>query len=305
MINLRYHIISLVAVFLALGIGILMGSTVIDQGLVSQLRGRTNSLAQQTNDLRAEKAALERGQELWETFGRQQFSGLMKGKLAGKSAILIAQGGADDRLLDGIADAIVTAGASVAVRIVFTEKWGLKEDTGGEQLALALGIPNAGAGDLWKSAAGRIAGRLGRAGDLAAPGDLIASLRDAGFLTLDASRPESFPPPGAFVVVVAGAEKDAQPPQSQFFMPFLGALVPARSVSVAEPLASPESLADRVRGDAALRSRVATIDDADIALGRIALVYALRSLTVDRIALHYGARRSATALVPESLASAS
>ena len=38
MINLRYHVVSLVAVFLALGVGVLMGSTVIDRVTVDQLR---------------------------------------------------------------------------------------------------------------------------------------------------------------------------------------------------------------------------------------------------------------------------
>ena len=38
MINLRYHIVSIVAVFLALGIGVLMGSTIVDRAIVSTLR---------------------------------------------------------------------------------------------------------------------------------------------------------------------------------------------------------------------------------------------------------------------------
>lgn len=40
MINFRFHIISIVAIFLALGIGIIMGSTVIDRAIVDGLRSR-------------------------------------------------------------------------------------------------------------------------------------------------------------------------------------------------------------------------------------------------------------------------
>ncbi|MBP9114750.1 MAG: copper transporter [Acidimicrobiia bacterium] len=40
MINFRFHIISIVAIFLALGIGIIMGSTVIDRAIVDGLRTR-------------------------------------------------------------------------------------------------------------------------------------------------------------------------------------------------------------------------------------------------------------------------
>ena len=38
MISLRYHIVSLVAVFLALALGIVVGSTVLQEGTVSVLR---------------------------------------------------------------------------------------------------------------------------------------------------------------------------------------------------------------------------------------------------------------------------
>ena len=42
MINFRFHLVSLVAVFLALGLGILVGSTVIDQGIVNRLDSEIN-----------------------------------------------------------------------------------------------------------------------------------------------------------------------------------------------------------------------------------------------------------------------
>ncbi|MEC8829048.1 MAG: copper transporter, partial [Actinomycetota bacterium] len=42
MINLRYHIISIVAVFLALGIGLALGSTFVDSVLVNELEDQVN-----------------------------------------------------------------------------------------------------------------------------------------------------------------------------------------------------------------------------------------------------------------------
>ncbi len=55
MINFRFHIISIVAVFLALGIGIIMGSTVIDRAIVDGLRSRidvaeANSVKRKVNN---------------------------------------------------------------------------------------------------------------------------------------------------------------------------------------------------------------------------------------------------------------
>lgn len=42
MINLRYHIISIVAVFLALGIGLALGSTFVDSILVNELEDQVD-----------------------------------------------------------------------------------------------------------------------------------------------------------------------------------------------------------------------------------------------------------------------
>ena len=48
MIDFRYHIVSLVAVFLALGVGIVLGSGPLDE----QIQG---ALQTQTNDLRGQQ----------------------------------------------------------------------------------------------------------------------------------------------------------------------------------------------------------------------------------------------------------
>ncbi|MBV9664035.1 MAG: copper transporter, partial [Actinobacteria bacterium] len=44
MINFRYHLVSLTAVFLALAIGIAMGATVVDQATVKLLRSQLESV---------------------------------------------------------------------------------------------------------------------------------------------------------------------------------------------------------------------------------------------------------------------
>ncbi|NLA37006.1 MAG: copper transporter, partial [Actinobacteria bacterium] len=44
MINLRFHIVSIVAVFLALAIGILTGSTLLDRATIEVLQDRQTSL---------------------------------------------------------------------------------------------------------------------------------------------------------------------------------------------------------------------------------------------------------------------
>src|SRR5438876_572478 len=47
LISFRYHVVTIVAVFLALGLGVLAGTTVLDQGLVKNLKARTDAAEQQ------------------------------------------------------------------------------------------------------------------------------------------------------------------------------------------------------------------------------------------------------------------
>src|SRR5579862_9914797 len=52
MINFRFHLVSLIAVFLALGLGILVGSTVVDQKIVNTLDNEIKN-ARKENSARA------------------------------------------------------------------------------------------------------------------------------------------------------------------------------------------------------------------------------------------------------------
>ena len=58
MLNLRYHVVSLVAVFLALGIGVIMGATVIDRVTVDQLRNRLDSVESSVRQTRRDNDRL-------------------------------------------------------------------------------------------------------------------------------------------------------------------------------------------------------------------------------------------------------
>src|SRR6478609_1901093 len=59
MVNFRFHIVSLIAVFLALGLGILVGSTVVDQVIVDRLDREISSVSHESNQLKDENRALK------------------------------------------------------------------------------------------------------------------------------------------------------------------------------------------------------------------------------------------------------
>ena len=58
MISLRYHIISIASVFLALAVGVVLGSTTLSGTLLSGLTNEKGRLGEQVSDLQAERNAL-------------------------------------------------------------------------------------------------------------------------------------------------------------------------------------------------------------------------------------------------------
>src|SRR3954452_7903504 len=58
MISFRFHVVSITAVFLALAIGIVVGSTYVDNAVVDQLRNRITSVSETLDVRKAESDQL-------------------------------------------------------------------------------------------------------------------------------------------------------------------------------------------------------------------------------------------------------
>ena len=69
MISLRYHIVSLVAVFLALALGIVVGSTVLQEGTVSVLRATGDRVREESDRNSRENVALKQELSRLQSFG--------------------------------------------------------------------------------------------------------------------------------------------------------------------------------------------------------------------------------------------
>ena len=110
----RYHAITLVAVFLALGIGVVLGVALGEEGIVSgasrdlekSLRGDVDSARSRNADLRHELAR-RRGYE------REAYPGLVGGLLPDWTVAVVAMGKLPGGYASAIEDAITPAGAQV------------------------------------------------------------------------------------------------------------------------------------------------------------------------------------------------
>ncbi len=119
MIDLKYHIASLVAVFLALGIGIFIGTTMIGSDVILKQQERlVLSLQEKFDSLRAENqkaaetiAELEAERALQEEFNRLVFPLLVQGRLQGRSMALINTYGKEEH--EFLVNVLRMAGANV------------------------------------------------------------------------------------------------------------------------------------------------------------------------------------------------
>ena len=114
MFDLRYHVASLAAVFLALVLGIAVGAAVTEPGLAD--RSERENLRRQVARLesRLEDAELRAAQsEAARVFSAAAYSALMHDRLARRRILLVSVGPVDDPL-DEAAEAIRDAGGTVA-----------------------------------------------------------------------------------------------------------------------------------------------------------------------------------------------
>lgn len=123
--DLRYHLISLISVFLALAIGILLGVAVADEGIVSErleaeITGIQNRLDEQRVEIEARDrqiAALRERTAADEEVEAAMSDTMNSDRLIGYEVALVSGAFADPETVEGVAEALTTAGAEV----VFSE----------------------------------------------------------------------------------------------------------------------------------------------------------------------------------------
>ncbi|HEY8582448.1 MAG TPA: copper transporter [Capillimicrobium sp.] len=114
MFDFRYHALSLVAVFLALAIGLLLGVAVGDAGLVSSAKQDIEeSLREDVRAAQAESADLQAQLDEQRAYEEQTYPDLVSNRLIGADVGLLFLGDADDSQVEAVRAAIEPAGAEL------------------------------------------------------------------------------------------------------------------------------------------------------------------------------------------------
>jgi predicted Zn-dependent protease with MMP-like domain len=119
--DLRYHVASLAAVFLALIIGILVGVGIASQTSVSEsdrklLENRIAALQSQFDDAAAEADLLRRQQTASATYIERSYSAVMEGRLRGVRVAFLFVGQADPDLREAVTRTLEDAGGPPIIR---------------------------------------------------------------------------------------------------------------------------------------------------------------------------------------------
>jgi uncharacterized membrane-anchored protein YhcB (DUF1043 family) len=254
MINFRFHIVSLTAVLLALGIGLVLGTTFLDDATVNQLERQLEGLeddldnAQRRND--EQQARLDAFEEdaalLDERLGERLYDGMLEAA----PVLVVTTEGVDQRWVDSVMRSLTQADADVVGVWHLTERLTLDDDDEVDDLSAALELSTDasdrlmdnlvgqladvlfGAVDAPPDGAAAVAGGQGAAagndaGQTAAEPALLSRLREAGFVSYEL--PEGadgdvvlLPASGLRVVVVDGP--DAALPAGDVLVPMLADL---------------------------------------------------------------------------------
>lgn len=313
MISLRTHAISLAAVFLALAIGVALGSGLLSNTVLSGLRDDKQELQHQIDGLVDQKNALNEKLGAAGEFDSQMSPRILRDSLAGKSVVMFRTPDAEDDDVNALTRMVEQAGGAVTGTVALTEEF--VDANSAEKLLSVVNSPIVPAGAQLStksvdqgSQAGDLLGialLINRDPKVPAVDDqqrdtVLTALRDTGFITYGTDRVGAA---NTALVVTGGSLGEDAGNKGATVARFAAGLAPHGSGTVVagrDGTASGTAAVAVTRSDAALTSAVSTVDDIDVASGRITAVLALQDLIGGARPGQYGVGQGATSVtVPE------
>jgi len=317
-IDFRYHLVSLVSVFIALAVGIVLGAGPLKESLGNTLKGEVEDLRQDRESLKVELDRLETSQRHRDDFIVDIRPSLVGQRLGGRSVVVVALPGIDGESVKSLTEALKDAGATVTGRVDVAEAWSSPAKSAfREQLAAQLqaGLGTAaGTGDTSEQLAALLA-RAVVTGDLAASGKLDATaktllegLTSADLVSvdddLDSRATEAVvlaPPVTAATATTSVTTSDAAEATVISWRTLAATLDEASDGAVVLGPASSAAdggLVAAVRAKSDLGSKLSTVDTGGTPMGPVSTVLAL-SEQLRGLAGDYGFGEGADDVLPE------
>jgi hypothetical protein len=310
-ISFRYHIVSIVSVFLALAVGVALGGGPlkgeVDNTLVEQVETDRRVKA----ELQDEIAGLRNGNRFTDEFAATVAPGLLANSLTRRTVTVMVLPSAKQADVTAVSDLVAVAGGTVGSTLRVGEEL---VDAGNKQLVDELGtqlLDDAPGVDVADDASGyeRIGTLLARAigtdDDAGADLDDVSSAIIAGLSAASLLSPEGEPERrGSLVVLVAGAGTGASTEEQQGANTIIVSLATAidadtDGVVLAGPVASArdDGPIGALRQDVSAAREVSTVDSLDRVAGQVVAVLALAGQVRDQTG-HYGSVDAADGALP-------
>ncbi|HEX5596518.1 MAG TPA: copper transporter [Micromonosporaceae bacterium] len=306
MINFRYHVVSLTAVFLSLAIGLVVGTAALNGPVADSLNEQVNGLRKHNEQLREQVNSLTDEINKEEDYVMAAAPLLLDDLLTGHRILLVTLPSGRDHA-DGVIERLQEAGAKVTGRIDFQDKF-VEPDHDNDLMSLAEsaaqptvptdGLPGNSNGVETSSALLATALLDRPAPETVTDEDRKAVLNayvGAGFLNVANNKIDGS---AEAVVVVSGqsyVDKNAAQKDTAV-VTMVGQFSKAAPLTVAGSGTGNGNLVSTVRGDPALSKAVSTVDNANTPMGQVCTALAAAEQIKPRRAGHYGLGNGATLL---------
>ncbi len=314
MISFRYHIVSIVSVFLALAVGVALGGGPlkgeVDNTLVEQVKADRQVKA----DLRADIAASRAANTFTDEFADTVAPGLLGQALQGRVVTLAALPGSQQAEVAALGEMVETAGGTVGgnVRVgdelLDVSNRQLVDELGSQLLDGASDVSVPADASSYERIGALMARAIGTDKDAGGAGvdgtadSILAGLSTAGLMSADGALDRR----GSLVLFVAGAPSGSNEEQvgaSSILATIVTAVdADTDGVVVAGPISSAreEGVVRGIRNDVVAARDVSTVDVLGRSAARIVAAMALAGQAQDQTG-HYGAVDAADGAMPGAL----
>jgi hypothetical protein len=289
LINFRFHLVSLIAVFLAMGLGILVGSTVVDQVVVDRLDREIRDVSHESNQVKSDNSRLNDQVSKLNDFVQKSSLYAVQDRLDGVPVAIVAEKGVDGSAVSSLLSTVKASGAVVPGVFWLTDKWRLDSPKDVQALEKAAHV-SGNIATVRTNALRELATEFATpaSGTSGAP-STVDALRSAGFLDFTDGKKsslESFPARPARILYVTGTDSHlgatdtmvdtVQGALNRNSSVVVGEVYDANSGDPSDPKRG--AMVEPIRGDPSLADNVSTLDDVELAQGPVTAVLALQQV---------------------------
>lgn len=123
MIDFRYYLVSIVSIFMALAVGIVLGAGPLKGDIGTRLTEQMTALRAEKTQLRTELDTARRDAAARDTYSLAVAPAVIQGRLAGKTVALVVAPGVDSDLVKSTTASLTAAGAKVGSTVTLTDAW--------------------------------------------------------------------------------------------------------------------------------------------------------------------------------------